>query len=361
MKWSVRSFGPPKLATSAIVAATLVLAGCGSDFAQNGYYNPGKYHHTSEGFRNLPGALERKIEPIRFLRFFVKRMAYEFDPSSIPANHVVPADEARQQFAKAGNPRLTWIGHATFLIGFKGLNILTDPFFSRRASPFQNFGPERYVAPGMALQDLPPLDAIIISHNHYDSFDFPALTRLAQRKADSLVLVPLGLGDLTREAGFTNVREVDWYDQVKLGKVTFTSTPAIHWSRRNLGDTNQSLWNGFKIAGPGKSIWFVGDTAIGPMFEKEVAPRVGPVDIALVPIGAFLPRDFMRPMHTNPAEAVELARIMGAHTAIGMHWGTVPLGEDTPNQAVARFRAAQVPGVTKRLMRIGESISLDAP
>ena len=342
-----------------IAAAALFLAGCASGIAQESRYGPGKYHHTETGFQNPPGSLKRQIEPARFFRFVSRRLTEEFDTSTIPPNHVVPYEEAKAQLAATPNPRMTWINHATFLIALDGVNVLTDPFFSERASPVAFAGPKRYVPPGLKIEDLPPIDVILISHNHYDAYDIPSLRTLAARKTDTLVLVPLGLGELTRRAGLTNVKEVDWYDQITVGGVKLTSTPAIHWSRRTLGDTNESLWNGFMIEGAGKKIWFVGDTGFGPVFAREVAPRVGPADIALVPIGAFLPRDFMRPMHTNPAEALRLAKIIGAATAVPMHWGTLPLGEDTPKDGLAAFAAASEEGVTKRVMRIGETVDLD--
>ncbi len=344
-----------------LALATIISAGCtANSIAQESFYDPDKYHHMPDGFRNLPGSLEREHTPFRFLRFFFKRLAKEYSAPTLPEGHVLPRAETLRQFAAVNSPRLTWIGHATFLISMDGLNILTDPFFSERASPFTFAGPKRYVAPALEIDDLPAIDVIVISHNHYDSFDLPALKKLATRTPETLVLVPLGLGSLVREAGFTNFHEMDWYDEAKVKDVTFTSTPTIHWSRRTLTDTNQTLWTGFMITGPSRKIWFVGDTGFGPAFERDIAPRVGPADIAIVPIGAFLPRDFMRPMHTTPAEALKLARIMGARVAVAMHWGTVQLGEDTPRQGMERFLAANEPGVTKKIMRIGESIDLGA-
>ncbi|MEE2759952.1 MAG: MBL fold metallo-hydrolase, partial [Pseudomonadota bacterium] len=235
----------------------------------------------------------------------------------------------------------------------------TDPFFSERASPFSFFGPKRYTIPGLSLDELPRIDVIVISHNHYDSFDAQALKQIARTHPKARVLVPLGLAEPIREFGFTSVREMDWYETEKYDDVEFQATPAIHRSNRGIFDINQTLWAGFVIASPKHRIWFAGDTGLGPIFKEEVAPRIGSVDTALVPIGAFLPQDIMRAVHTTPEEGLELARIVGAKTAIGMHWGTLPLGEDKPKHTKERFEKTAAPGIRKVLMRIGETRILD--
>jgi L-ascorbate metabolism protein UlaG (beta-lactamase superfamily) len=245
------------------------------------------------------------------------------------------------------------------LIGYGGLNILTDPFFGHRASPFGFAGPQRYVPPGIPLDDLPKVDVILISHNHYDSFDDFSLERLAAKFPGALVLAPLGNGDPIRKFGFAEVPDMDWYDKIERGGVTFQMTPGIHWANRWPWDIGETLWGGFTISGAGPKLWFAGDTAIGPAFEREIAPKTGPVDIALVPIGAFLPRAFMEAVHVTPEEAVELARVMGAKAAVANHWGTLPLGSDEPREGRDRFLAAKVPGIRNVVMKIGETIPLD--
>lgn len=335
----------------------IVLAACSQGIENEEFFDAKKYHHTTEGFRNPPGSINRDIKPFRFIGFIFRRLTESLQPDLLPDGHVVARKEVR--YAAAANPSLTWIGHTAFLIRLGGLNIVTDPFFSERASPFSFIGPKRYAAPGLALDELPRIDVIVISHNHYDSFDAQALKQIARAHPKARVLVPLGLAKPIRELGFTSVREMDWYEKEKHGDVEFQATPAIHTSNRGIFDINQTLWAGFVIASPKHRIWFAGDTGLGPVFKKEVAPRIVPIDTALVPIGAFLPRDFMRPVHTTPEEGLELARIMGAKTAIGMHWGTLPLGEDKPKYAKQRFEAAAAPGIRKVLMRIGETRLLD--
>ncbi|MDP6427514.1 MAG: MBL fold metallo-hydrolase [Rhodospirillales bacterium] len=347
-----------KIHVNALAFMGFALTGSSSGIAGEAFFDAAKYHHTADGFRNPPGSPDRDVKPLRFIKFIYGRLTEEPGPEILPEGHLVPRAEALAAASAAPNPSLTWIGHASFLIRIGGLNILTDPFFSERASPTSLFGPKRYAPPGLGLKDLPKIDVIVISHNHYDSFDAPALEQLAKDHPKARVLVPLGLAEPVGEAGFTNVRQMDWYETDRVGGVSFQATPAIHRSNRGLFDINKSLWAGFVISGGKRRLWFAGDTGIGPIYEKQVAPRVGPVDIALVPIGAFLPRDFMAPVHTSPEEALEIARIMGARTAIGMHWGTLPLGEDSPKLGKQRFLAAPAAGIEKILMRIGETRGL---
>lgn len=351
--------GPLKI----LLTGLALLTACSAEFAGSSFYDATKYHHTPDGFRNSEGSFERDLGPFRFAGFILRRLTYDFDPAILPDGHVLEKSAIQQQFAAAPqDARITWIGHATFLIGLDGHNILTDPFFSDRASPFTSLGPKRFMPPAMAIEELPKIDVILISHNHYDSLDEAALDGLAKRDPDTLVVVPLGLEPFIKERGFKNIRQMDWYEKMSAGRLNIQSTPAIHRSNRGMFDVNQSLWTGFVISGQLSDrqlkIWFVGDTGAGPVFEKEVAGKVGPVDIALVPIGAFLPRDIMRPVHTNPAEALRLAKIMGAKTAIAMHWGTLPLGEDLPKDGQEAFLEANEPAVTKVLMKIGETRNL---
>ncbi|NQV57780.1 MAG: MBL fold metallo-hydrolase [Rhodospirillales bacterium] len=346
---------------SVVLFSFLAVAACSPNITERDFYDKTKYHHTEGGFRNPPGSPQAEVGFFRMAGFIARLLTSSPPADVLPEDHIVPRAAAVAMAANGGNPSLTWIGHATFLIRAGGKTILTDPQFSDRASPFSFFGPKRFVRPGLELEDLPPIDAVVISHNHYDSFDLPSLKKIARANPKAHVLVPLGLGATVREQGFTNVHELDWYDTERLGKITIQATPAIHRANRGFWDTNQSLWAGFVIDGGGRRIWFAGDTGFGPVFEKEVAPRVGPVDIALIPIGAFLPRDIMKPVHVDPDEALRLARIMGAKTAIAMHWGTFPLAEDRPKLAKQRFFDAAERGVEKILMRIGETRNLLKP
>lgn len=338
----------------------ILLTGCGSGIADKPFYDASKPHHGPEGFLNPPGTPNRDFSTARFLGFAFRRLTQDFDPAILPDNHVMPMQEALAAFKAApADDRITWIGHATMLIGLDGLNILTDPFFSERASPLSFIGPKRYMPPGLPMDALPPIDVILISHNHYDSLDTASLRDLLKRNPKTRIIVPLGLGSFVKEIGYTVVDEVDWFDEVKLGNLKFLSTPGIHRSNRGIFDSNQSLWTGFIIEGPSKRIWFSGDTGYGPAF-KDWIKRIGSVDLAIVPAGAFLPRGFMRPVHVNPEESVKLAKQFGAKTALGHHWGTLPLGEDLPKEGKRRFLAAPETGINKVLFRIGETRTLSS-
>ena len=338
----------------------LLLAACtGNSIADQPFFNPTKYHHTPDGFRNPAGSPENVRRPGRFFSFLWGRITEDNGPIKLPDNHILPSAEAIKQFH--GSPtwsRITWIGHASFLIGWNGVNILSDPHFSERSSPFSFAGPKRFTPPGLGIKDLPKIDVIIISHNHYDSFDENSLRALSKHSPDAIVLAPLGLAQTVKRWGFKNARDMDWYDKHSVDDITFMSTPAIHRANRWLFDVNETLWSGFTIESNGKVIWFVGDTAMGPVFEQELAKRIAPVDITLTPVGAFLPREIMQASHTTPEEAAYLAKMMGSKSAIGMHWGTFPLGEDHPLDAIERFNKAPTPNVKKIMMKIGQTLDL---
>jgi len=346
------------------LAISLTLpTGCTPDLDKQPYYNPAKYHHTPEGFRNPAGSPIRVSGPFRFIDFIFKRLTKDSDPNSLPDGHILAKSEVKKLFSAAPKDgRITCIGHTTFLIGLDGLNILTDPHFTDRASPVSFAGPRRYAPPAFTVSELPKIDIILVSHNHYDSLDEDTLRQLANHSPDARALIPLGNADLLREWGIRNVQEFDWYDWINVAGVTFQSTPAIHRSNRGIFDVNRSLWSGFLITGKighaEKKIWFSGDTGFGPVFKMEVNKKIGPVDFALIPAGAFLPRDIMKAVHVTPEEGLLIAKIMGAKWAIPMHWGTFPLGEDSPKLGKRRFLEAPSPGIIKIMMNIGETLDL---
>jgi L-ascorbate metabolism protein UlaG (beta-lactamase superfamily) len=233
----------------------------------------------------------------------------------------------------------TSIGHATFLVQTPAGNILTDPLFSERASPVQWIGPRRVRPPAVRFDDLPPIATVLLSHNHYDHCDLRTLRRLA-RRFDPVVVTPLGNARLVRSAGIRRVEELDWWDELRLGAVSIVATPAHHFSARTPFDKNRALWSGFLVDAGGLRIYFAGDTAYAPFF-REVAQRFAPIDLALIPIGAYEPRWFMHVVHMNPDEAVRAHLDLGAPRSIGMHFGTFQLtteGMDEPVRALAEAR-----------------------
>lgn len=231
----------------------------------------------------------------------------------------------------------TWIGHATALIQTAGLNILTDPFFSKRASPSQVIGPARVRSPGIALKDLPPIDLILLSHNHYDHMDKPALKALARRHKAKLI-TPLGNA---RHAPWFDVVELDWHQSHVHGEVKITALPALHWSKRTLSDTNKSLWAAFMIETSAGNIYFGADTGFGEGHTfREVHRLFGPPRLSLLPIGAYEPRWFMAAQHMNPEEAVQAHLILGSKQSLAIHHGTVQLTDEEVNAPVLALAEA---------------------
>jgi L-ascorbate metabolism protein UlaG (beta-lactamase superfamily) len=256
---------------------------------------------------------------------------------------------------------VTFVGHATFLIQTPEGNILTDPMYSQRAGPLNLIGPRRVRQPAILLDDLPPISTVLLSHNHYDHCDLRTLGLLATR-FDPLVVTPLGNGALARSAGLRRVEELDWWQDAKTSAVPISLTPAHHFSARGPLDKNRALWGGFVLAPGGARVYFAGDTAYAPFF-RDVRQRIGPIDLALLPIGAYEPRWFMRIVHMNPEEAVQAHLDLEASQSVGMHFGTFPMtteGIDEPLRALERARREKnVPPSRFRTLGFGESFRLD--
>jgi L-ascorbate metabolism protein UlaG (beta-lactamase superfamily) len=256
---------------------------------------------------------------------------------------------------------LTFIGHATFLIQTAAGNILTDPMYSGRAGPLNVFGPRRVRQPAVRFEDLPPIATVLLSHNHYDHCDLRTLGTLAKR-FDPVVVTPFGNGALVRSSGIRRVEELDWWQDAAASILPITVTPARHFSARGPLDRNRALWGGFVLAPRGKRIFFAGDTAYGPLF-RDVRQRLGPVDLALLPIGAYEPRWFMQAVHMNPAEAVQAHIDLEASESVGMHFGTFQLtaeGIDEPLRALDDARRARnVPPSRFRTLGFGDSMRLE--
>ncbi|MGD8532638.1 MAG: MBL fold metallo-hydrolase [Gammaproteobacteria bacterium] len=235
--------------------------------------------------------------------------------------------------------RVTFINHATVLLQTHGMNLLTDPIWSERASPFTNAGPQRYRAPGLRFRDLPPIDFVLLSHNHYDHMDAFSLRLLAEDH-DPLFVVPLGNCFYLRRFGADRCRELDWWQRVDDElPVSIRAVPVRHWSKRGLLDTNRALWAGYFIEAGRHRVYFAGDTGMGDHFS-QVRERLGRPDLAILPIGAYLPRWFMSAQHIDPAEAVEAHRILGAPQSMAIHFGTFRLADDGQEQPARELLAA---------------------
>ena len=227
------------------------------------------------------------------------------------------------------NNYLIWIGHSTFLIKKDGLTILTDPVFSERASPFKRLGPKRLIPPSLSIKDLPPIDVITVSHNHYDHLDIRSLKKISKNNPEAFFLIPKGDIDIFKKRNINNVFEFEWWQNIDLKDHIFTFTPVKHWSARGLFDRNESLWGGWFINSKDYAIYHAGDTGYSKDF-KETRKRLGAPKYALIPIGAYDPEWFMSASHVNPEDSVRIMKDLQAQYGIGMHWGTFTLtAEDT--------------------------------
>jgi N-acyl-phosphatidylethanolamine-hydrolysing phospholipase D len=340
---------------------------------------PSRSHHTPNGFRNnYIDSVTRSFRQL--LRWQWERRRGRLPPApSIPTPRQAPDLEFVRRNAQAGrgmSPAATWIGHATTLMQAGGLTVLTDPIFSERASPVQFAGPRRALPAGIALGALPHVDVVLISHNHYDHLDRGSIESLAaQAGGPPLFLVPLGIKAWLARLGIQDAVELDWWQRhlhrSADGSVSeFHFTPAQHWSARTLGDRNKTLWGAWAVLHDDLHWFFSGDTGYSQDFadtrahfaDRQSAALGGGFDLALIAVGACLPRWFMQPQHVDVDEAVQLHLDLGAKHSIGIHWGTFALADDPLDHALHELGPARdrldVAAEAFTLMAVGESRQL---
>ena len=312
------------------------------------------HHRPGGGFRNPPGSPPRRAK----LRDFLKFLLWDMRRAKLPPIPPGLVTSTALDLAALGENQLAWLGHACFALRLDGKLVLTDPYLSRTAGPL-GFGPKRFLPPALSAAELPQLDLLVISHNHYDHVDTAALKAYRWR-AETPVVCPLGLAPLLRRMGFTQVFELDWWQEWKLGGLTVTALPAVHFSGRGPFDRDRTLWSSIALASPDRKVWFGGDTGYGEVF-REIGMRAGPFDLALVGIGAYEPRIIMEASHATPEEGVRIARDIGARVAVGMHWGSIMLTPEDPFEAPERFRRAaleqQYGDENAWIMQVGETRS----
>ena len=232
-----------------------------------------------------------------------------------------------KQLGEQSKNYAVWIGHSTYLLNNGDLTIVTDPVFSKRASPFSWAGPKRLIAPAISLEELPDIDVITVSHNHYDHLDIASLKTLHKLNPKALFLVSKGDMDLLVRSGIKNVTEFLWWENIEVKNTMFTFTPNQHWSARGFMDRNKSLWGGWFMQSSNHTIYHAGDTGYSDDF-KETRSRLGSPDFAMIPIGGYNPPWFMNYHHVNPSESIQIALDLGVSKSFGMHWGTFRLTDE---------------------------------
>jgi L-ascorbate metabolism protein UlaG (beta-lactamase superfamily) len=322
------------IAVTALVAAIVLPA---SAPARNPHFDPARPHHTPDGFRNN----YRHVEPSGFWQWQWERWTdgvpvlpeggWQF-PRDVP-----DGDDLR---ANRSETTVTWVGHATLLLQVAGVNILTDPVWSERASPLPFVGPRRWVPPALPLADLPHIDVVLISHNHYDHLDEATVRGLAQQPGGPpRFYVPLGVDAWFAEKNLPVHATMDWWDRRHDAGVAIHFVPAQHWSARTWWDRNQTLWGGFVVEAEDFRFIYTGDTGYSQDF-RDIAKRFGSFDLAAIPIGSYAPRWFMGPQHVNPEEAVAIHRDLDARHSLGVHWGTFVLTDEPLDEPPRRLHAA---------------------
>jgi N-acyl-phosphatidylethanolamine-hydrolysing phospholipase D len=307
-------------------------------------------HHRDGHFQNSDG----EFRPRSLAE--VIRWRWQAMGAGLPRRPLepIPTQAADLAFIRANTgaaqqPAVTWIGHATVLAQLGGLNLLTDPIFSERASPLSFAGPKREQPPGVALAELPHVDAVLVSHNHYDHLDLASCRALAAQPGGApLFVVPLGLQRWFQARGIERVVELDWWQGQVLSGLEIVLVPARHWSARGLNDRMKTLWGGFAVFAPDCQLFFAGDTGYSRDFADIRArfadrQRDGGFDLALIPIGAYEPRWFMSDQHVNVDEALKIHADLGAKRSLGVHWGTFELTDealDEPPRQLHLHRAA---------------------
>lgn len=287
-------------------------------------------HHVAGGYRNL--SAEYSYTMLERARRLVLGPHLPTPASGIAAL----ANDGRELRANGTHPTLTWVGHSTFLVQIDGVNILTDPHWGGTASPVGFAGPHRLTPPGLRFEDLPRIDAVVISHDHYDHLDEGTVVRLA-REHHPRFAVPLGLKRWLADRGVDDVVELDWWEYSRLRGVTIVCTPAQHSSGRTFRDQNHRLWSSWVVQGATRKLFFAGDTGYDPAL-RDIG-KLGPFDAVLMPIGGYSGYGRRHPNHVNPEEAVQLFEDVGGRLMVPMHWGTFDLNREPPNEPPARVLA----------------------
>ena len=312
-------------------------------------------HHVEGGFKNLNPEFSRPSGWTRWT-FLATRVWGSFvSPRHFEAPRV--ANDGRALRDGSAEPTVTWVGHATVLIQLDGLNILTDPHWGHRASPLSWAGPRRLSPPGLAFEDLPKIDVVVISHNHFDHLDLGTVRRLAATH-DPLFLVPLAMKSWMVDNGMSRTEELDWWGVRELRGVRFVCVPAQHFSQRALWDRDRRLWASWAVIGKSRRLYFSGDTGYFTHF-KEAGDRLGPFDLSAMAIGAYVPASIMHYVHLTPEQAVQASEDLKSRVMLGVHWGTFDLADEPldepPRRMLAETSRRGMGGDRAWVFKIGET------
>jgi N-acyl-phosphatidylethanolamine-hydrolysing phospholipase D len=317
--------------------------------------NPRSHHHAGR-YRNRysTAAHGPSWELLKFLwRMRTESVRGTDLPVARPDVEAIRANRSASQ--------LVWIGHASFLLQLHGLNIVTDPHLTRRASPLRIAGPPRFNRPALGFRELPALDLALISHNHYDHLDERTVVRLAREHPQLQFVVPMGLKEWFARRHISRVIELDLWQSAEVWGQRVHAVPVQHFSGRSATDHNCTLWCGFVLESRGSRVFFAGDTGYSRDF-LDIAQRFAPMDLSLLPIGAYDPREFMQPVHVNPEEAVQIHRDVQSRLSVAMHWGTFRLTleplDEPPRRLAEALQAARIAADEFRVLRHGEALAL---
>jgi N-acyl-phosphatidylethanolamine-hydrolysing phospholipase D len=354
------SFIKKFISTVLVLAALVACSATSSESSKEISLANKPNHHTSSGYQNDPFV---ETASSKGIAFYMRRAWDSIFSPKTPDGHVLTEYESIQLLNSIESDSVTWLGHASFLIKTAGVTILTDPFLSKFASPVSWAGPKRFVDLPIPINKLPRIDIVIVSHNHYDHLDDKTVRKL-DNKSNIHVVVPLGLKSFFTERGYNRVTELDWGQSVSVEGIEITAESAVHDSARSTSDRNKTLWASWVIESAQKRILFIGDTAYSETIFNLVGDKYGSFDFAILPIGAYEPRELLWMSHTTPEEAISIGIDVRAKTLIASHWGTISSLSDEPTfEPPIRFKkAGRDSGFSEKdlwTMKVGETKPLD--